>query len=237
MEKATDVGCSVARVLAAAIALSFVLCSPAPAQPDSGAARNFGSKKQVDRAYRSSELVELIRLDSTIRLDIRYASANNFMKRPLYAQARAFLQRPAAAALVRAHRALRSRGLGLMVFDGYRPWAVTKKFWDETPPSKRQFVANPQKGSKHNRGCAVDLTLFDLKTGREIAMPSPYDDFTEKASSTYAGGTDEERRMRGLLRSVMEAEGFSVEPVEWWHFDYRQWRDYGILDIPFEKLN
>ena len=124
-----------------------------------------------------------------------------------------------------------------MVFDGYRPWAVTKKFWDETPPSKRQFVADPQKGSKHNRGCAVDLTLFDLKTGREIVMPSPYDNFTEKASSTYPGGTDEERRMRGLLRSVMEAEGFSVEPGEWWHFDYSQWRNHGILDIPFEKLN
>ena len=104
--------------------------------------------------------------------------ANNFMGRPMYSRAQAFLQRPAAEALVRVHRALRAKGYGLLVFDGYRPWAVTKKFWDETPPEKRSFVADPKKGSKHNRGCAVDLSLYDLRTGAEVSMPSPYDDFT-----------------------------------------------------------
>lgn len=190
-----------------------------------------------DSASLRTDLVELVTLDSTIRLDIRYATANNFMKRPMYAQARAFLQRPAALALLRVHRVLRARGYGLLVFDGYRPWSVTKKFWDETPPSKRAFVADPQKGSRHNRGCAVDLSLFDLRTGEEMQMPSPYDDFTGRASSRYAGGTQEQRRLRDLLRSAMEAEGFTIEPNEWWHFDYSDWRAYPILNIPFERLN
>lgn len=185
---------------------------------------------------RPADLVELTRLDSTIRLDIRYATSNNFMKRPMYAQARAFLQRPAAEALARAGRALRARGYGLLVFDGYRPWSVTKKFWDETPPSQHAFVADPKQGSKHNRGCAVDCSLYSLRTGREIAMPSRYDDFTPKASPRYRGGSRLERRMRDLLRSAMEREGFTVDAGEWWHFDYGEWRSYGILDIPFEQL-
>ena len=194
-----------------------------------------GEAQVRDRAA-ARGLVEIAQLDSTIRLDIRYATANNFMGRPMYAQARAFLQRPAAEALLRVHRALRAKGYGVLVFDGYRPWAVTKKFWDETPPEKHAFVANPKKGSKHNRGCAVDLTLYDLKTGAEVVMPSPYDDFTPKASSSYTGGTGGQRKMRALLRTAMEAEGFRVEPGEWWHFDHRTWRDYPILDIPFEEL-
>ena len=103
------------------------------------------------KAFRESDLVELVTLDSTIKLDVRYATANNFMKRKMYTQARAFLQRPAAEALVQANRELRSQGYGVLVFDGYRPWSVTKKFWDETPANKRKYVANPRKGSKHNR--------------------------------------------------------------------------------------
>ena len=194
-----------------------------------------GGGQVRDRAA-ARGLVEIVRLDSTIRLDIRYATANNFMGRPMYAQARAFLQRPAAEALLRVHRALRAKGYGVLVFDGYRPWAVTKKFWDETPPEKHAFVADPKKGSKHNRGCAVDLTLYDLQTGAEVVMPSPYDDFTPKASSSYKGGTERQRTMRALLRTAMEAEGFRVEKGEWWHFDHRTWREYPILDIPFEEL-
>jgi len=182
------------------------------------------------------DLVELVRLDSTIRLDIRYATSSNFMKRPMYTQGRAFLQRPAAKALARAHRSLRSQGWGLLIFDAYRPWSVTKKFWDETPREKRKYVANPRKGSKHNRGCAVDLSLYDLKTGREIPMPSEYDDFTPRAASNYDGGTKEERKSRALLRSAMEREGFAVNSDEWWHFDYKDWRKYGVLDVPFEKI-
>ncbi len=191
---------------------------------------------QVRDSTAARTLVELITLDSTIRLDVKYATSDNFMGRPMYAQARVFLQRPAAEALVRVHHSLKTQGFGLLVFDGYRPWAVTKKFWDETPPVKRKFVANPRKGSKHNRGCAVDLTLIDLGTGQEVSMPSPYDDFSEKASSSYTGGTGDQRRLRSVLRAAMEKEGFRVEPAEWWHFDYKDWRDYPLLDIPFEKV-
>lgn len=186
--------------------------------------------------FRSAELVELVTLDSTIKLDVRYATANNFMGRKMYPQARAFLQRPAAQALVRAHRALRSQGYGLLVFDGYRPWDVTKKFWDETPPAKRKYVANPRKGSKHNRGCAVDLSLYDLSTGREVEMPTPYDDFTYKAAADYEGGTPAQQRARKILRVAMEKAGFKVNSDEWWHFDYKDWHEYRILNIPFERL-
>ncbi len=186
--------------------------------------------------FRLDELVELVGLDSTLGLDIRYATANNFMGRPMYTQGRAFLQRPAAEALIRVHRGLASQGLGLLVLDGYRPWSVTKKFWDETPPGKRAYVANPEKGSRHNRGCAVDVTMFDLATGEEIEMPSAFDDFSRRASIYYQGGTALQRRMRDLLIEAMESEGFGVLSGEWWHFDYRDWRQYRILDIPFEQL-
>jgi zinc D-Ala-D-Ala dipeptidase len=182
------------------------------------------------------DLMELVRLDSTIRLDIRYATTNNFMKRRMYHQARAFLQRPAASALMRAHVKLKKLGYGIVVFDGYRPWSVTKQFWDETPHSKRKFVANPKKGSKHNRGCAVDCSLYDLSTGKEIPMPSPYDDFTDKAAADYQGGTFEERRTRTVLRDALEGEGFHVNSEEWWHFDYKDWKKYRVLNIPFEQI-
>ena len=188
--------------------------------------------------FRPPDLVEITKLEPGIRLDIRYASTNNFMRRQMYQQARAFLQRPAAEALVRAHKKLAGSGYGLLVFDGYRPWSVTKAFWDAASAKERriEFVANPKKGSKHNRGCAVDLTLYDLKTGREVTMPSAYDEFTERASPNYAGGTAQSRALRDLLRAAMEAEGFTVYREEWWHFDYKDWPQYGILNIPFEAI-
>jgi D-alanyl-D-alanine dipeptidase len=189
-----------------------------------------------DRVLRKPDLVEIIKLDPTIRLDVRYAKSNNFVGRPLYKQERAFLQRPAAEALVRAHRNLRQYGYGLLIFDGYRPWRVTKLFWDVTPAALKKFVANPKDGSRHNRGCAVDLSLFDLKTGLEVQMPSEYDEMTERAYPTYTGGTEEQRRARDLLRQEMEKQGFTVFSIEWWHFDYKDWREYPILDIDFADI-
>jgi zinc D-Ala-D-Ala dipeptidase len=186
--------------------------------------------------FRRPDLVEIVRLDPTIRLDIRYATARNFVGRPVYRQARAFLQRPAAEALVRVNRTLRRRGYGLVVFDGYRPWHVTKLFWDLTPADRKEFVADPARGSRHNRGCAVDLTLYHLKTGRQVEMPSAYDDFSERAHINYAGGTEEERRHRDLLRAAMAAEGFSVYEPEWWHYDYKDWREYPILNLTFSEI-
>jgi D-alanyl-D-alanine dipeptidase len=182
------------------------------------------------------DLVEISRLEPGIHLDIRYATADNIVHRPVYKEARAFLQRPAAEALVRAHRALATKGFGLLVFDGYRPWSVTKYFWEHVRPDQRAFVADPKKGSKHNRGCAVDLSLYDLATGKEVEMPSAYDETSERPSPHYAGGTPDPRGRRDLLRAAMEKEGFTVEVNEWWHFNYKEWQSYPILDIPFESI-
>jgi len=186
--------------------------------------------------FRSPDLVELVKLDPTIKLDIRYASANNFLGTQVYTQARAFLERPAAEALVLVSHQLRDQGYGLIIHDGYRPWYVTKIFWDATPDDKKKFVANPAEGSKHNRGCAVDLSLYDLKTGEEIQMPSGYDEMTERAYANYPGGTVDERAHRSLLREAMEKQGFKVIPDEWWHFDYKDWKLYPIINIKFEDL-
>jgi zinc D-Ala-D-Ala dipeptidase len=183
-----------------------------------------------------SDLVELVTLDSTIRLDIRYATTRNFLSTPVYTQARAFLQRPAAEALVRAHRALARDGYGLLIHDGYRPWYVTRIFWDATPPGKREFVANPATGSKHNRGAAVDLTLYSRQTGEPVIMPGGYDEMSSRSYPAYTGGTSRQRALRDLLRRAMEAEGFTVDAAEWWHFDYRDWRRYRIGNQRFEDL-
>jgi D-alanyl-D-alanine dipeptidase len=188
-------------------------------------------------AFLAPDLVEPDRLDSTIRLDIRYATTNNFLGSVFYASARAFLQRPAARALVRAARILRPLGYGILIHDAYRPWYVTKVFWDATPPASRWLVANPASGSKHNRGAAVDLTLYELATGAPVEMPSTYDEATPRALSTYPGGTSRQRWHRALLRRVLEAEGFTVNPNEWWHFDYRGWQRYPILNQPFEAIH
>jgi D-alanyl-D-alanine dipeptidase len=189
----------------------------------------------VEQNKREAHLVELITLDNTIKLDIRYATSDNFVGRPVYPEARAFLQQPAAKAVARVHKKLKKQGLGLVIFDGYRPWTITKLFWDVVPEDKRKFVADPAKGSKHNRGCAVDLSMFYLKTGELLDMPSGYDEFTERASPNYTGGTQQQRANRELLRKLMEAEGFTVNPNEWWHFDYKNWQDYAIYDISFDE--
>jgi D-alanyl-D-alanine dipeptidase len=187
--------------------------------------------------FRAPHLVDLATLDPTIRFDIRYASTDNFMGAVFYDEPRAFLQRPAAEALLRAHRRLRDHGLGLLVFDAYRPWYVTWMFWHATPDHQKMFVANPGSGSRHNRGAAVDLTLYDLATGEPVPMPSGYDEFSPRAFPDYPGGTTAERRNRELLRRVMEAEGFRVYHSEWWHFDHQDWRRYPILNLTFDQID
>jgi D-alanyl-D-alanine dipeptidase len=187
--------------------------------------------------FRAPDLVELTALEPGIRLDVRYARSDNFLGQPVYRQARAFLQRPAAEAVARAHRKLAEKGYGLMVFDGYRPWAVTKAFWDATPDELKVFVANPARGSRHNRGCAVDLTLYDLATGRAVDMGSGYDEASPRSYVTWEGGTREQLDRRETLREALAREGFFVYPWEWWHFDFKDWRDYPLLDVPFEALD
>lgn len=114
--------------------------------------------------------------------------------------------------------------------------AVTKVFWDETPKAKRQFVADPRRGSQHNRGCAVDLTLFDLETGQPVPMPSAYDEASARAAPSYRGGPPAARRARDLLRAAMAREGFKVNRLEWWHFDHRECPRYPLLDLSFAAL-
>jgi serine beta-lactamase-like protein LACTB len=185
--------------------------------------------------FRKPDLVDLATIPG-VKFDIRYATDNNFLGTPVYQSAKAYMQRPAAEALGRVHAKLKERGYGLLVYDAYRPWGVTKLFWDATPPKLRNFVADPAKGSRHNRGCAVDLTLYDLKTGKPVEMVSGYDEMTDRAFPEYPGGTSRQRWHRDLLRRAMEAEGFSVYEEEWWHFDYQDWRKYPILNLTFEQL-
>jgi len=186
--------------------------------------------------FRDSDLVELTSLDATINLDIRYATSNNFTGTAFYKQPRALLQRPAAEAVVRAHQKLKERGLGLLIHDAYRPWHVTKMFWEATPDHLKDFVANPAKGSRHNRGCAVDLTLYELASGRPIQMVAGYDEFSPRSLPLYPGGTSRQRWYRELLRRALEAEGFTVYDFEWWHFDYQDWNRYPIGNATFEQL-
>jgi zinc D-Ala-D-Ala dipeptidase len=195
------------------------------------------SPPQENGPFRKPELVELTTLDPAIHLDIRYATTNDFLGTPVYTEARAFLQRPAAEALVRALHKLQPLGFGLLIHDAYRPWYVTKIFWDATPPEGKIFVADPKEGSRHNRGCAVDLTLYDLATGKSIEMPGTYDEMSPRSFPDYPGGTSLQRWHRDLLRRAMESEGFTVYEHEWWHFDYKDWREYPILNIKFEELH
>ena len=200
---------------------ALALNAKPPAQPDS---------------LLKPDFVELKSLDPTIKYDIRYATTNNFMGDVFYSSAHAFMQRPAAEAVARAHNKLKSMGFGLLIHDAYRPWYVTKMFWEATPDSLKDFVADPASGSRHNRGAAVDLTLYDLKTGNPVEMTGGYDEFSERSFPTYPGGTTIQRWRRDLLKSVMEAEGFRVYNVEWWHFDYKDWRRYPVSNLTFEQL-
>jgi D-alanyl-D-alanine dipeptidase len=183
-----------------------------------------------------SDLVELTKLDPTIKLEVRYATTNNLFGTVFYSEPRAFMQRPAAEALVRVNRKLKPWGYGLLVHDAYRPWYVTKVFWDATPADKKLFVADPAKGSRHNRGEAVDLTLYDLKTGRPVEMVSTYDETTDRAYPDYPGGTALQRWHRDLLRAAMESEGFTVFEAEWWHFDFKDWQKYRIGNQVFGEI-
>lgn len=188
------------------------------------------------RPTRTAELVPLTKYDEGIKLDIRYATKRNFMLTPFYTSAHAFMQRPAAEAVARVQKKLADQGYGLLIHDGYRPWYVTKMFWDGTPVQYHDFVADPEKGSRHNRGCAVDLTLYDKATGEPIEMVASYDEFSPRSFPLYPGGDSRQRWHRQLLRESMEAEGFTIYEFEWWHFDYKDWQEYPIGNQTFEQL-
>lgn len=169
-------------------------------------------------------------------MDVHYARADNFHGSAVYPFEAAFLQRPVAEALLRVHHGLEIYGYGILVFDGYRPWSVTKAFWDAADENQREFLANPDRGSVHNRGCAVDCSLFRLKDGSEVKMPSAFDEMNETAWSAYAGGTKEARAARDLLIRCMHAEKFAVITREWWHFNHPAEKNYPVLDLDFTQV-
>jgi CubicO group peptidase (beta-lactamase class C family)/D-alanyl-D-alanine dipeptidase len=180
----------------------------------------------------ASDLARIADVAPDVRLDLRYATRNNFLGVAVYgADAQALAQRPAAEALARANAALMRQGYAIVVHDAYRPWYVTKLFWDATAPDDREFVADPAQGSRHNRGAAVDISLIDLSTGEIVQMPGAFDETSDRSYANYTGGSSEQRWLRELLRTAMEREGFDVYPLEWWHYDFRGWRDYPIGNL------
>jgi D-alanyl-D-alanine dipeptidase len=182
----------------------------------------------------NKKLVEIKKYIPGIVLDVRYATTNNFMHRKMYRQAKAFARLPVVMALKDVEADLKTRGLGLKIYDAYRPYSVTVKFYKETPDTN--FVADPRKGSKHNRGCAIDLSLINLKTGKELDMPTGFDSFSRKAGANYANLPKQEIANRELLKSVMQTHGFKVIATEWWHYDFNGWANYPLLDIPFSAI-
>lgn len=182
----------------------------------------------------SKELIDLEKFINGIVIDVRYATKNNFTGKVLYKTARTFLRLPAANALKKIQSELNKQGLGIKIFDAYRPYSVTEKLWEAFPDDR--YAADPRKGSRHNRGCAVDLTLINLRTGEELEMPTPYDDFTVKAHHAYNDLPENILNNRKLLKNIMEKHGFESITSEWWHYDYQGWKTYELLDLPFEEI-
>ena len=180
------------------------------------------------------ELVDIKAAIPSVVLDIKYATTDNFMKEVMYKQARAFARKPVVDQLIKIQAELKKNGYGLKIYDGYRPYAVTISFYEKA--SDKNFVANPKNGSKHNRGCAIDLSIIDLKTGKDVPMPTPYDSFEAAAAANYKDLPAQVIKNRDFLIRTMEAHGFKVLHNEWWHFDFIGWQNFDLVDIPFEKL-
>lgn len=195
---------------------------------------DYQTYKETVTTNGANQLVEIKKAIPSVILDIRYATKNNFMQQAMYNQARAFARKPVVEQLKKIQAVLKTKKLGLKIFDAYRPYAITVAFYQKA--SDKNFVANPAKGSKHNRGCAIDLTLVDLKTGKELPMPTPYDSFAPAAAPDFANLPPDVIKNRDFLIATMEGNGFKVIANEWWHFDFNGWQNYDLMDIPFEKL-
>jgi len=180
------------------------------------------------------ELIDLKKFIPALVLDIRYATTNNFTGEKIYSLAKAYARKPVAESLKKIQADLKSQGLGIKIFDAYRPYKATVKFYEVYGDTT--YVASPYKGSRHNRGCALDLTLIDLKTGKELKMPTGYDSFSKDAWPTTPVKDPEAGKNRTLLISAMEKHGFRVNSSEWWHFDFIGWKKFEVLDIDFEEL-
>ncbi|MCI0493942.1 D-alanyl-D-alanine dipeptidase [candidate division KSB1 bacterium] len=194
---------------------------------------NFLVLSSVLFAQEFTDLVDVTTLDSTIVVDLRYATKDNFMEDTLYSANICLLRRNIAEQLVKVHQRLRNMNLGLKIWDAYRPLSVQKKMWEKIPDPR--YVADPARGSNHNRGAAVDVTLVDSK-GNELEMPTEFDDFSQRARSDYPDASERAKKNRTILQQAMTAHGFLTISSEWWHFNYIGCHDYSILDVPLEKF-
>lgn len=223
-------------ILLLLLTISLNACAQKNAQNPSGLTivNDYKTYKSDLKVNPKNELIEIKKAIPSVVLDIRYATKNNFMKEVMYKQPMAFARKPVVEQLKKIQSILNKKGYGLKIFDAYRPYAITIAFWEKA--SDKSFVANPAKGSKHNRGCAVDLTIIALKTGKDVPMPTPYDSFEEAAAPHYNKLPAQIIKNRDFLIGIMQANGFKVIYNEWWHFDFNGWQDYPLMDIPFEKL-
>ena len=189
--------------------------------------------ERLARVDPDKRLVDLATIPGLV-LDIRYATANNFMKQQLYPIARAYLRAPAARAIAAVQAELAPLGLGLKIYDAYRPYSITEMMWE--PYKNEDYVANPAKGSRHNRGAAVDLTLIDLATGHELPMPTPYDDFKPRARNDFNDLPPNVIGARERLKLVMTKHGFEPLPSEWWHYDFGGWQRFELMNVDLREL-
>ncbi len=180
-----------------------------------------------------AEMVLLRASEARWRIDMKYAGRDNFAEVAMYDAACAVLREPVKSALLDAQHRLERKGFGLVVWDAYRPWSVTWMMWHTAKPEhRRTFVADPARGSVHNRGGAVDVGLYHLQDGAEVPMPGAFDEFSERSASDYAGGTAEQRSNRDTLIAAMGQAGFTVDRAEWWHFNAREGRRYRLCNTP-----
>lgn len=194
----------------------------------------FQSYKESIKTNAAKELIDLETFIPDLVLDIRYATKNNFTNEKIYNLAKAYARRPVAESLKKAQTELTLIGLGIKVFDAYRPYKATVKFYEVYHDTT--YVASPYRGSRHNRGCAVDMTLINLKTGKELKMPTEYDSFQKAAWPSTPVKDPEIKKNRELIIRTMQKYGFKVNSSEWWHFDFVGWKNYEVLDIDFEEL-
>lgn len=194
----------------------------------------YGAYQQAIKTNPENELVNLQQFIPGIVLDIRYATPNNFTGEKIYNLPRAYARKPVAEALKKAQEEFKKSGVGIKIYDAYRPYSATVKFYEVYRDTT--YVASPYKGSRHNRGCAIDMTLVDLKTGKELKMPTEYDSFKKDAWPTTPVKDPEIKKNRDLIISVMEKHGFKVNASEWWHFDFIGWQKFDVMDIDFEEL-
>ena len=205
------------------------------------AQNKYGLKVTTLEEYQASvksnpnkELIDLEKFIPGLVLDIRYATTNNFTKEKIYNLAKAYARKPVAEALKKAQAELKLQGLGIKIFDAYRPYKATVKFYEVYHDTT--YVASPYRGSRHNRGCAIDMTIINLKTGEELKMPTEYDSFKKEAWPTSPVKDPLVKKNRDLIIKVMQKYGFKVNSSEWWHYDFIGYQKYEVMDIDFEEL-